>query len=245
MRAVPSLFVDNYLGIHSLLPISIPTKLMMFEEFTNDQALGLTENQSHWYIKALSYGQRPWPALGQGFNTGVMLMHLQQLPTNNRSFIASELVSDSYRIKRTFVADTANTHITFVFPANKDELLKFLKRGILYTFRYHVWTQGHAATNYSYWRNTMEPYQVSWEPDFEPYIVVSKLAPRYDTRFIGFGWNKVSYLTHLTVLDYKCLKKLKDEFVEELVMRYGLSTLLKLKKMTKEERILKFVESKK
>lgn len=56
----------------------------MFEKFTNDQALGLTENQSHWYIKALSYGQRPWPALGRGFNTGVMLMHLQQL--RNRKF---------------------------------------------------------------------------------------------------------------------------------------------------------------
>ena len=51
----------------------------IFEKFSSDQALGLTENQSHWYIKALSYGQRPWPALGRGFNTGVMLMHLQQL----------------------------------------------------------------------------------------------------------------------------------------------------------------------
>ncbi|KOC66202.1 Glycosyltransferase-like protein LARGE1 [Habropoda laboriosa] len=158
----------------------------------------------------------------------------------------------------------------FTFPNNKEELLRFLKRGVLYTFRYHVWTQGHAATNYSYWRNSVEPYEVSWEPDFEPYIVVSRLAPRYDTRFIGFGWNKVSYLTHLTVLGYKyivlpdtfiihrphapsldigkfrtdsiyrrCLKKLKDEFVEELVTRYGESALSKLKKVTKEERIPK------
>ncbi|CAL7945202.1 unnamed protein product [Xylocopa violacea] len=164
----------------------------------------------------------------------------------------------------------------FTFPANKDELLKFLKRGILYTFRYHVWTQGHAATNYSYWRNTMEPYEVSWEPDFEPYIVVSRLAPRYDTRFIGFGWNKVSYLTHLTVLDYKyivlpdtfiihrphapsldigkfrtdsiyrrCLKRLKDEFVEELVSKYGEGALSKLKKVTKDERVVKSVGTKK
>ncbi|XP_076179241.1 xylosyl- and glucuronyltransferase LARGE1 isoform X1 [Ptiloglossa arizonensis] len=163
----------------------------------------------------------------------------------------------------------------FTFPIDKDELLKFLKRGVLYTFRYHVWTQGHAATNYSYWRNTMEPYEVSWEPDFEPYIVVSRLAPRYDTRFIGFGWNKVSYLTHLTVLDYKyivlpdtfiihrphapsldigkfrtdsiyrrCLKKLKDDFVEELVTKYGESALSKLKKVTKEEKMLKPVGAK-
>ncbi|XP_011063367.1 PREDICTED: glycosyltransferase-like protein LARGE2 isoform X1 [Acromyrmex echinatior] len=156
----------------------------------------------------------------------------------------------------------------FTFPANKDELLKFLKRGILYTFRYHVWTQGHAATNYSFWRNSTDPYQVSWEPDFEPYIIVSKSAPRYDTRFIGFGWNKVSYVTHLTALDYKyivlpdtfiihrphapsldigkfrtdsvyrrCLKKLKDEFVKELMAKYGETALSKLKKEIKEEKI--------
>ncbi|XP_017878682.1 LARGE xylosyl- and glucuronyltransferase 1-like isoform X1 [Ceratina calcarata] len=497
-----------------------------FEKFANDQALGLTENQSHWYIKALSYGQQPWPALGRGFNTGVMLMHLQQLrdrkfmslweavtkrvlvhipetsladqdiinavikehpfiiykidctwniqlsdhtisdrcyretsqisivhwnsprkqdvynkyinefrklhkvflemdgnllrrrlfgcdkheivsqynessscheftrgastlyrthpfvleyeynvyaPTDvalvtqcsveriplledlskhwsgtisvalyltdaevqnflefvrgsielrNRRNIAYHVVykdGDLYPIN--YLRNVAMSYIStayifqldvdflpqyglhgtlmsyivklnisesdkvalivpafeteryrFTFPANKDELLKFLKRGVLYTFRYHVWTQGHAATNYSYWRNTMEPYEVSWEPDFEPYIVVSRLAPRYDTRFIGFGWNKVSYLTHLTVLGYKyivlpdtfiihrphapsldigkfrtdsmyrrCLKRLKDEFVEELVTKYGEEALLKLKRVTKEERLLKSV----
>lgn len=531
----------HYSGVYGLLKLILPDAIQedkvlvfdtdvtvlndvnllwqMFEEFTNDQVLGLTENQSHWYIKALSYGQQPWPALGQGFNTGVMLMHLQQLrkrkfaslweavakrvlahipetsladqdiinavikehpsmlreikctwniqlsdhtisdlcyrdtsqinivhwnsprkqhvsnkhinefrnlhkvflemdgnllrrrlfgcdkhetlsqynesspcreftrgatmlyrtypflleyeynvysPTDvalvtqcsieriplledlskhwpgtisvalyltdtevqnflefvhgsvelrNRKNIAYHVVYKDgelypinylrnvamsyistpfifqldidflpqYGLHQTLMNHIVKLNISesdkvalivpafeteryrFLFPANKDEVLKFLKRGILYTFRYHVWTQGHAATNYSYWKNTMEPYQVSWEPDFEPYIVVSKLAPRYDTRFIGFGWNKVSYLTHLTVLDYKyivlpdtfiihrphapsldigkfrtdsiyrsCLKKLKDEFVEELVTKYGSSTLLKLKKMTKE-----------
>ncbi|XP_076296402.1 xylosyl- and glucuronyltransferase LARGE1 isoform X2 [Lasioglossum baleicum] len=497
----------------------------VFEKFTNDQALGLTENQSHWYIKALSYGQRPWPALGRGFNTGVMLMQLQQL-RNRKFMILWETVTKRVldRIPETSLADqdvinavikehpsiihkiectwnvqlsdhtisdlcyrdtsqisivhwnsprkqdVYNKHINefrklhrvflemdgnllrrrlfgcdkhdetasqynesspcqdftrgatmlyrthpflleyeynvyapadvalvtqcsveriplleelskhwpgtisvalyltdaevqnflefvkgsvelrkrrniayhvvykdgdlypinylrniamsyvstpfifqldvdflpqhglheslmnyiaklnitesdkvalivpafeteryrFTFPANKDELLKFLKRGVLYTFRYHVWTQGHAATNYSYWRNTMEPYEVSWEPDFEPYIVVSRLAPRYDTRFVGFGWNKVSYVTHLTILDYKyivlpdtfiihrphapsldigkfrtdsiyrrCLKKLKDDFVQELLAKYGEGALAKLKKLTKEDKVLK------
>ncbi|XP_076179242.1 xylosyl- and glucuronyltransferase LARGE1 isoform X2 [Ptiloglossa arizonensis] len=406
----------------------VSTLWRTFENFAGDQALALTENQSHWYIKALSYGQRPWPALGRGFNTGVMLMHLQQL--RNRKFttlwetvtkrvlahipetsladqdiinaVIKEHPSIVYKLECTwniqlsdhtisdlcyrdtgrisilhwnsprkqdvnnkhihefrklhkvflemdgnllrrrlfgcdkhetvsqelypinYLRNTAMSYVStpfifqldvdflpqyglheslmsyvvklnitesdrvalivpafeteryrFTFPIDKDELLKFLKRGVLYTFRYHVWTQGHAATNYSYWRNTMEPYEVSWEPDFEPYIVVSRLAPRYDTRFIGFGWNKVSYLTHLTVLDYKyivlpdtfiihrphapsldigkfrtdsiyrrCLKKLKDDFVEELVTKYGESALSKLKKVTKEEKMLKPVGAK-
>jgi len=51
----------------------------MFVSFSAEQALGLVENQSNWYVKALSYGQRPWPALGRGFNTGIMLMHLQRM----------------------------------------------------------------------------------------------------------------------------------------------------------------------
>ena len=39
--------------------------------------------------------------------------------------------------------------------------------------------------------------QVQWEPDFEPYIVVRKDIPEYDTRFVGFGWNKVSHIMEL------------------------------------------------
>ena len=56
-----------------------------FADFNSKQFLGLIENQSNWYIKMLSYGQRPWPALGRGFNTGVMLMNLKHL--RDRKFI--------------------------------------------------------------------------------------------------------------------------------------------------------------
>ncbi|XP_011299721.1 glycosyltransferase-like protein LARGE2 isoform X2 [Fopius arisanus] len=152
----------------------------------------------------------------------------------------------------------------FTFPTNKDELLKYLNYGILYTFRYHVWTRGHAATNYNLWKVAVDPYEVTWEPDFEPYIVVSKSTPLYDQRFIGFGWNKVSYITHLTALGYKyvvlpnvfiihrphgpsadigkfrtdplyrrCLKRLKDEFIDELITNYGTAAISRIKKMTK------------
>ncbi|XP_023245616.1 LARGE xylosyl- and glucuronyltransferase 2 isoform X2 [Copidosoma floridanum] len=91
----------------------------------------------------------------------------------------------------------------FTFPTSKTELLKYLSYGILYTFRYHVWARGHAPTNYDLYKNSTKPYEVAWEPDYEPFIVVSKSAPVYDTRFLGFGWNKVSYITHLTALGYK------------------------------------------
>ena len=39
--------------------------------------------------------------------------------------------------------------------------------------------------------------QVQWEEDFEPYVVVQRNVSRYDNRFVGFGWNKVSHIMEL------------------------------------------------
>lgn len=38
---------------------------------------------------------------------------------------------------------------------------------------------------------------MSWEQDFEPYIVVRRDIPSFDQRFLGFGWNKVSHIMEL------------------------------------------------
>lgn len=43
---------------------------------------------------------------------------------------------------------------------------------------------------------------MGWEPDFEPYIVVKSDVTEYDTRFMGFGWNKVSHIMELQAQDY-------------------------------------------
>lgn len=45
--------------------------------------------------------------------------------------------------------------------------------------------------------------QVKWEPDFEPYIVVQKNVTQYDSRFMGFGWNKVSHIMELEAQGYE------------------------------------------
>ena len=88
-------------------------------------------------------------------------------------------------------------------PKTKAELLPKLDEGLLYTFRYHEWRKGHAPTNYAKWRTAIKPYKVLWEEDFEPYIVVKKDVPKYDTRFVGFGWNKVSHIMELAVQGYE------------------------------------------
>lgn len=43
---------------------------------------------------------------------------------------------------------------------------------------------------------------MEWNHDFEPYIVVGKDIPKFDQRFVGFGWNKVSHIMELDVLGY-------------------------------------------
>ncbi|XP_005252844.1 xylosyl- and glucuronyltransferase LARGE2 isoform X16 [Homo sapiens] len=85
----------------------------------------------------------------------------------------------------------------FSFPHSKVELLALLDAGTLYTFRYHEWPRGHAPTDYARWREAQAPYRVQWAANYEPYVVVPRDCPRYDPRFVGFGWNKVAHIVEL------------------------------------------------
>ncbi|KAF6103966.1 LARGE xylosyl- and glucuronyltransferase 2 [Phyllostomus discolor] len=96
-------------------------------------------------------------------------------------------------------------HYHFSFPSSKAELLALLDTGSLYTFRYHEWPRGHAPTDYARWREAQAPYRVQWAADYEPYVVVPRDCPRYDPRFVGFGWNKVAHIVELDAQDYELL----------------------------------------
>ena len=112
-----------------------------------------------------------------------------------RSVAAMGLESSSKKALVVPAFETQRYRISF--PKTKAELLSMLDMGTLFTFRYHVWTKGHAPTNYANWRTATTPYRITWEPDFEPYIVVKRDIPEYDPRFVGFGWNKVSHIMEL------------------------------------------------
>ncbi len=89
------------------------------------------------------------------------------------------------------------------FPRNKSQVVSMLNAGDLFTFRYHVWKKGHSPTNFDYWRKAERPYKVKWISDFEPYVVVKSDVVKYDTRFVGFGWNKVSQMMELDSQGYE------------------------------------------
>lgn len=61
------------LDVDMLINDGIESLFKYFDKFGKDQAIGLVENQSNWYLKSL------WPAVGHGYNTGVILIDLVKL----------------------------------------------------------------------------------------------------------------------------------------------------------------------
>ncbi|KAK3720770.1 hypothetical protein QZH41_011788, partial [Actinostola sp. cb2023] len=55
----------------------------LLDNLTGKKAIGLVENQSDWYLGKLWKNHKPWPALGRGFNTGVMILDLFKLRKMN------------------------------------------------------------------------------------------------------------------------------------------------------------------
>lgn len=93
-----------------------------------------------------------------------------------------------------------NWNVTWYFRNYKSHFLHQQSEEKPFLFspaRYHVWTKGHAPTNFAKWRTATTPYRVQWEADFEPYVMVRRDSPEYDRRFVGFGWNKVAHIMEL------------------------------------------------
>ena len=74
------------------------------------QLFALVENQSDWYKGSLWTGHQPWPAVGRGYNTGVILMHLERM--RKRNFQQKwRLVAEKYLVSyyATQLADQVRT----------------------------------------------------------------------------------------------------------------------------------------
>ncbi|XP_057636840.1 xylosyl- and glucuronyltransferase LARGE2 isoform X1 [Chionomys nivalis] len=149
-------------------------------------------------------------ALAQALTPYVFLSDIDFLPAYSlydylRASIEQLELSSLQRKAALVVPAFETLHYRFSFPNSKAELLTLLDAGSLYTFRYHEWPQGHAPTDYARWREAQAPYRVQWAADYEPYVVVPRDCPRYDPRFVGFGWNKVAHIIELDAQEYELL----------------------------------------
>lgn len=149
-------------------------------------------------------------ALNNALTDYVLLSDVDFLPSKNLydylklTLATSADISKNPLAKRALVVPAFETlQYRFEFPVNKAELLMQLNLGSISMFREQLWPRGHAPTDYSRWKIATKPYKVEWQPDYEPFIVTSKDVPRFDERFVGFGWNKVESITHLAALGYE------------------------------------------
>ncbi|XP_046458581.1 LARGE xylosyl- and glucuronyltransferase 2-like [Daphnia pulex] len=139
----------------------------------------------------------PMPNL---YNTLKKAVQSLKVATENKALVVPAFESQRYQTK---------------VPRTKAEVIAALDMGDLLTFRYHDWALGHAATNFPMWRTATIPYKIKWEPNFEPYVVVRRDVTRYDPRFLGFGWNKVSHSMELHAQHYE-FQVLPNAFIVHL-----------------------------
>lgn len=148
-------------------------------------------------------------ALAQALTPYVFLSDIDFLPAfslyDHLRTSIEQLELGSRRKAALVVPAFETLHYRARFPSSKAELLALLDSGELYTFRFHEWPRGHAPTDYARWREARAPYRVQWAADYEPYVVVPRDCPRYDPRFVGFGWNKVAHVVELDAQEYELL----------------------------------------
>ncbi|CAH8514291.1 unnamed protein product [Schistosoma rodhaini] len=132
-------------------------------------------------------------------------------------FLPQENIIDSIEksINEYFIQNNQSQNICLVVPAfetfknhlklpeTKEDLLKSWEIGEILPFRHKIWSAGHMSTNYSHWKLSNNDYEVQWSADYEPYVIVSRHTTMFDEIFIGFGWNKASYIMALDALGYK------------------------------------------
>lgn len=150
-------------------------------------------------------------------NIAIQQANTEYIFCMDADFVPSNILYE--KLLEFFSKQASSDKIAFVVPAfeldnfnfgqmpnSKAELAGLYSKEKIKIFRLTEWARGHAPTDFQQWFNASKPYEVKMKPDFEPYVVIErKKSPRYDERFSGFGWNKVSYIMELESARFKFL----------------------------------------
>ncbi|KAF5274147.1 hypothetical protein FQR65_LT04545 [Abscondita terminalis] len=82
-------------------------------------------------------------------------------------------------------------------PENINQLIQMWNKNQVAPFNKNSFPKGHGPTNYSKYKTAVKPYTVQYKPNYEPYVVVQSLVPKYDERFVGYGYNKIQHILEL------------------------------------------------
>ena len=92
---------------------------------------------------------------------------------------------------------------TFTFPKDKSALIKLVSQKKVFQFHRDEYIRGHAPTDYPRWEKANEPYEIQWQPQYEPYLVASRNITPLDPRFVSRHFNKVSHTEQLYYQRYR------------------------------------------
>ncbi|OQV20059.1 Glycosyltransferase-like protein LARGE2 [Hypsibius exemplaris] len=205
---------DHWNGPISLALYMTDAEAQQFAEFVLDSEMLSSRRNIGWHIVYKDGAVYPVNylrnvALSQANTPFVFLTDIDFLPMYGLYDVLKDAIVQTdllnQETKALVVPAFETQRYRFSFPANKSELLPMVASGDVIAFRWDIWPKGHGATNFSRWMEATSTYTVEWEPDYEPYIVVNRNVPRYDNRFGGFGWNKVSHLMMLAVKGYELI----------------------------------------
>ena len=88
-------------------------------------------------------------------------------------------------------------------PQTKEILMQTLLEGWIQPFHFKSWPRGHTPTNFGKWYLASKPYGIIWEPRFEPYVIVNRHdVPQFWENFVGFGYNKLSFIMELNIAGF-------------------------------------------
>mmetsp|Transcript_13887 Transcript_13887/g.44486 ORF Transcript_13887/g.44486 Transcript_13887/m.44486 type:complete len:715 (+) Transcript_13887:44-2188(+) len=103
----------------------------------------------------------------------------------------------------------------YPWPKDKAELYSMVLDGQVKPVHEDKLASAHGATSYRRWYTATNAYEVEYQLQYEPYVLIAKDAPAYDDKFVGYGQDKVSHAYELSLADYRFVV-LPDVFVIHL-----------------------------
>lgn len=94
--------------------------------------------------------------------------------------------------------------VASALKGGKPVLGKLFNKGAMLQFKVKAFPSGHTPTNYTRWFSTSDTYEVKWSERYEPWFIThSAVVPYYDSKFKGYGLNKIVHVVNLYKSGFK------------------------------------------